>query len=130
MTKRFKDLKNYPRGFKRSGDFNLKEAEILESKGCLFLELEKKEIKPKTKEEISFIKVCFGEKSPQTLAEKVWSKYKKQITKKKIYTLSISSNYLISEKDIFSSKTKYSSSELSTESKISKSDLKNHLDNI
>ncbi|MDR0806367.1 MAG: DUF413 domain-containing protein [Enterobacteriaceae bacterium] len=88
-THRFFDNKNYPRGFSRHGDFTIKEAQLLESLGYAFNELDLGKREPVTEEEKLFVGVCRGERAPVTDAEKVWSKYLDRIRRpKRFHTLS------------------------------------------
>lgn len=86
---RFFDIKNYPRGFSRHGDFTIKEAQLLEKCGHAFSELETEKRKPATDEEKAFVAVCKGARIPATDHEKTWVKYMVCINKhRRFHTLS------------------------------------------
>ncbi len=86
---RFSDSKNYPRGFSRHGDFSRKEAELLETYGYAFNQLDSGKCKPTNEIEANFIAVCRGECEPHTDEECVWLKYLHMIKspKKKAYMM-------------------------------------------
>ncbi|MCE2573147.1 DUF413 domain-containing protein [Motilimonas eburnea] len=72
----FYDDQSFPYGFKRSGDFTIKEAELLESIGRTLMALAKGEQTPMTDEEKRFVKVAQGEVPAESVVEKVWIKYR------------------------------------------------------
>lgn len=76
-NKPFYDDKSFPYGFKRSGDFTIKESELLESIGRKLMSLAKGEDQPATDEEARFVKVAQGELDPESHVEKTWIKYRK-----------------------------------------------------
>ena len=78
----YSDTKNFPWGFKKSGDFTITEAEILQTHGKVLLTLENKEKAPATQEEKRFIAVCRGEKIASSPVELAWAKYR-SLTEKK-----------------------------------------------
>lgn len=85
MTIAFTDYKHYPHGFRRSGDYSIKEAERLERFGHLFQQLQTGEKKPVGNEEKEFLKQLTG-KSPVTAPEVLaWNKYQKKISESKQY---------------------------------------------
>lgn len=86
---RFFDSKHYPRGFSRHGDFNIKEAQLLERIGSALNELDLGKRQPVTEEEEHFVSVCREECEPVTEIEKVWMKYIARIRRpKRFHTLS------------------------------------------
>ncbi len=70
------DNERFPLGFRRSGDFNVSEADILHRYGLSLRALETGERIALTDEERSFIDVCEGRKVAQTDIEKAWLKYR------------------------------------------------------
>mgnify|MGYP001070397600 FL=1 len=84
----FYDDKHFPRGFKRSGDFTIPEAEILSTYGLRLLQLESKKVTPETETEDKFVFMCQHNLRPETEIERVWAKYKNLITSgKPLFTL-------------------------------------------
>ena len=77
----FDDI-NFPMGFRRSGSFSISEAELLSSYGDTLIKLQNKVLQPELPDEYEFIMVCDGAKEAQTSLEKVWVKYKKEISRK------------------------------------------------
>jgi hypothetical protein len=85
MAATFKDLKNYPHGFQRSGDFSIKEADRIQRYGLLFQQLTVGNKTPETAEEKDFYDQLNGNTaitSPEILA---WHKYLKKISAPKQY---------------------------------------------
>lgn len=86
--RRFFDDKNYPRGFARHGDYTIREAEILETCGLAFNDLENGKRTAVTAEEKHFMAVINGEQEPNSIYVKTWIKYKNLISSsKRVYTL-------------------------------------------
>lgn len=80
MTK-FRDDKRFTRGFKKSGHFSIREAELLEQYGQIFYDLESGR-HPRTQEELSFRELLDGKRLPESDVERVWAKYKALCNKK------------------------------------------------
>ncbi|WKE65337.1 DUF413 domain-containing protein [Gallaecimonas kandeliae] len=86
--KKFFDDLNFPRGFQRSGDFTITEANLLTDKGMGMHELASGQREPMTADEQRFISVCRGEQPASSNEEKVWLKYLNRITQRRhIYTI-------------------------------------------
>ena len=77
----FFDNANYPYGFSRSGDFTIKQANILTKLGRTLLGLSEGSIIAQTPEEIRFVQVCAGEIEAVTEIETLWRHYLNQIDK-------------------------------------------------
>lgn len=91
--KRFFDDKNFPRGFSKSGEFTLSEAEILSLYGDTMLAFEAGQLEPETAEEKHFIKVLKHPNKANTKLEHVWVKYTKLTREpKQFHTLNSTSN--------------------------------------
>jgi len=60
MKKPFNDFKNYPYGFARSGDFSIRESELLAKHGSLIAALMSGELEPESAEEQSLLAVARG----------------------------------------------------------------------
>ncbi|GGA69685.1 hypothetical protein GCM10011369_09180 [Neiella marina] len=73
--KAYYDFVKFPRGFNKTGDFTLKEADLLTLFGHTLVSLEQKQLEPMGSEELHFVEVISGLTEPQTLLEKVWLKY-------------------------------------------------------
>ncbi|TYK65391.1 DUF413 domain-containing protein [Colwellia echini] len=86
--RQFYDDKNYPRGLAKSGDFTLKESQIMEQYGVALRALADQSRAPVTDEEIQFVEVCINQLDPVTPIEKAWVKYQnKTLTPKHFHTL-------------------------------------------
>ncbi|EKE77040.1 hypothetical protein B3C1_02505 [Gallaecimonas xiamenensis 3-C-1] len=86
--KKFFDDLNYPRGFQRSGDFTITEANVLTDKGMGMHLLASGQREPMTSDEQRFVSVCRGEVPASSVEEKVWMKYLNRITQRRhIYTI-------------------------------------------
>ncbi|RUO76839.1 DUF413 domain-containing protein [Pseudidiomarina taiwanensis] len=84
IRKPFNDFKNYPYGFARSGDFSIRESDLLLKHGSLALALMNSEIEPESAEEQSLLAVALGQKAAETPLEKAWSKYLARINRPKV----------------------------------------------
>ncbi|MCC2617331.1 DUF413 domain-containing protein [Aestuariibacter halophilus] len=80
----FSDPKHYPYGFSRSGDFSINESKALSQYGCLIAALVDGVIAPQTDEDKGFIEAAFGQREPQSPAEKAWVKYQQRINRPKL----------------------------------------------
>ena len=69
--KRFYDDTNFPKGFKRSGDFTNKEAELLELHGHAMKNLAEGKTLPCTSDEAQFVEVAKGNIAPSSLLEQI-----------------------------------------------------------
>ncbi len=86
--RKFYDETNYPRGLKRSGDFTLKEADLLEQYGVALKELANGTRLPADDTERQFVNVCQNKIEAQSCVEKAWLKYQnKTLTPKQFHTL-------------------------------------------
>ncbi|MBW8191017.1 DUF413 domain-containing protein [Neiella marina] len=91
LQKRFQDFRNYPYGFSRSGDFSLKESQVLEQYGRLAAALADDLITPETEEEKRLQAVIRSELEPESALERVWMKYQKRINRPHVRALSAKS---------------------------------------
>lgn len=91
--KAFNDFKHYPYGFARSGDFSIRESELLKEYGSLISALMSGDIEPHTNEEQSLLQVALGQKAAETPAEKAWSKYQSRINRPKVGSMYGRSRY-------------------------------------
>ncbi|MFT5760041.1 MAG: hypothetical protein ACI9LM_004825 [Alteromonadaceae bacterium] len=88
VNRNFYDDRNYPRGMKRSGDFTLAEAELLEKYGVALMALSSGSRLPITDEEQHFVDVCRGNTIVGNTIERTWLKYQNIIlTPKQFHTL-------------------------------------------
>ena len=88
VDRNFYDDRNYPRGMKRSGDFTLAEAEVLERYGVALMALSSGNRLPATEEEQHFVDVCRGNTTVANTIERAWLKYQNIIlTPKQFHTL-------------------------------------------
>lgn len=93
IMKAFNDFKNYPYGFARSGDFSIRESELLAKHGSLIAALMSGELEPESAEEQSLLAVARGEKAADTAVEKAWSKYQARINRPKVGSMYGRSRY-------------------------------------
>ncbi|RUO63507.1 DUF413 domain-containing protein [Pseudidiomarina insulisalsae] len=91
--KAFNDFKNYPYGFARSGDFSIRESDLLQQHGSLIAALINGEIEPMSAEEQSLLAVARGEKAAESAVEKAWSKYQARINRPKVGSMYGRSRY-------------------------------------
>jgi uncharacterized protein YifE (UPF0438 family) len=80
----FTDPKNYPYGFSRSGDFSINESRALGQFGSLIAGLVDGVIEAETDEDKGYLAAAFGQKDPETIAERAWVKYQKRINRPKL----------------------------------------------
>ncbi|WP_394388537.1 DUF413 domain-containing protein [Shewanella woodyi] len=71
----FIDNINFPRGFRKSGDFTLAESELLSLYGDTLLGLESGLLAPETIEEEHFVRTLTQPHKAKTKIELVWIKY-------------------------------------------------------
>ncbi|WP_299083940.1 DUF413 domain-containing protein [uncultured Paraglaciecola sp.] len=89
----FSELKRFPYGFKKSGDFSIAEAEVLSIYGQTLHLLAMDTLEPESTEEAHFILVAKGLTPPDTTVERSWLKFiQLTSTKKNFFTLH-SSNF-------------------------------------
>ncbi|GGY88207.1 DUF413 domain-containing protein [Shewanella fodinae] len=74
-TRRFYDDANFPKGFRRCGDFTQKEAELLEAHGVAMKSLADGSLLPRTIDEQRFVDVVKGLQAASSPMEKLWIKY-------------------------------------------------------
>ncbi len=87
-TRNFYDDNNYPRVMARSGDFSMKEAQLIEKYGVVLTELSTGILKPATEDEQHFVDVCRGVANADSELEKAWFKYQNRIlSPKQFHTL-------------------------------------------
>jgi uncharacterized protein len=86
-TKRFYDDANFPKGFKRCGDFTSKEAELLELHGHAMKNLVEGKQLACTPDEDQFIQAAQGNITPTTQFELLWAKYVKLAKGKPFYAV-------------------------------------------
>ncbi|QPG05387.1 DUF413 domain-containing protein [Salinimonas marina] len=83
LKRPFSDLRFYPYGFSRSGDFSISESNLLAQYGTLIAALVDGELIPETAAEQGYIDVALGRKKPGDAIEKVWAKYQQRINRPK-----------------------------------------------
>ena len=86
-NKRFYDDVNFPKGFKRCGDFTNKEAELLEQYGQALKNLSEGTQLPCSPDEDQFVKATQGLMPPTTPIELLWSKYTRLAKGKPFYAV-------------------------------------------
>jgi uncharacterized protein len=85
--KRFNDLQHFPRGLRRSGQFTVAEADILEQCGLVMLELYQGKREPADDVERTFIERVQAGDATGSPHAKVWFKYLKVIGPRRVHRL-------------------------------------------
>lgn len=89
----FFDNRYFPRGFSRSGDFSLKEADLLTRYGALLNDLAQGRMAPATDAQARFLEVVQGQAEATHVLEKLWIKYLGKTTRPAIrYSCATSSD--------------------------------------
>jgi uncharacterized protein YifE (UPF0438 family) len=83
----FYDDANFPRGFNKSGDFNIAESELLTQVGKRLFMLEQAFSKPENDVEEQFFQFCKTQNEGQNRVELLWQKYKKLTKFKPFHSL-------------------------------------------
>jgi len=91
--KSFNDFKNYPYGFARSGDFSIRESDLLTKYGSMITAFMSGELEPENNEEQALLHVALGQKAAETPVEKAWSKYQSRINRPKVGSMYGRSRY-------------------------------------
>lgn len=81
------DNKHFPRGFSRSGEFTIKEAQILEAYGRTMQGLMEQTISPEDEEEKLFLQALANEDDKSSVYANCWRKYMKKTQPRRSYTL-------------------------------------------
>jgi len=79
----FKDPKNYPYGFARSGDFSIRESQCLQQYGRLYAALVDGELAPENQADHHFLATAHGDAEANTPELKAWMKYQTRINRPK-----------------------------------------------
>ncbi|GGW79185.1 DUF413 domain-containing protein [Alteromonas halophila] len=87
LKRLFSDKKHYPYGFSRSGDFSIRESQLLQQYGTVMDAIQRGDLEPSTQEERNCLKVVAGERDPQTPLEKTWMKYQTRIHRPKMASI-------------------------------------------
>lgn len=87
QAERFYDDVHFPRGFSKSGDFTIADAELLSSVGKRLLMLEQGIVTPENQVEEQFVFLCKSEAEGQTKIELLWQKYKRLTRYKPFHSL-------------------------------------------
>lgn len=89
----FYDSRRFPRGFSRSGDFSLKEAELLTRYGALLNDLTQGRMAPANPAQARLVEVTQGQTTAESALEKVWDKYLSKTSRPTIrYSCAMSSS--------------------------------------
>ena len=83
----FYDDINFPRGFNKSGDFTIVEAEILTCVGRRLQMLEQKVCAPVNEIEKQFVQMCKEQCEGRTKVELIWQKYRRLTVYKPFHSL-------------------------------------------
>lgn len=85
--KPFNDFQHFARGIRRSGEFTIKESEMLEKCGTAMMEIYKGTRKPKDKDEKTFLKQLTGNEVITDHNAKVFKKYLQVIQPRHLHRL-------------------------------------------
>lgn len=98
----FRDDKNFPHGFSRSGNFSRNESNLLTQGGRVAMMLASGEMLPSTDAQSQFLEVCRGERTPETEFERVWLKYKNVVARKRnVFSFASSGNLAATEGRVY-----------------------------
>jgi uncharacterized protein YifE (UPF0438 family) len=89
---KFYDSKNYSMSFRRSGDFSIKESDILERCGFVISQLMEGKRAPENPAQEKIIEVIKGSLPGDSVVEKAWLKYMNLIQHPKYVTFLSSTN--------------------------------------
>ena len=96
--KSFRDDKNFPHGFSRSGNFSRNESDLLTRAGAVATAIANGSLEPSSKAQKQLLAVCRGECDPQTEFERVWLKYIDAVGSKRfIFSFASSGNLASNE---------------------------------
>lgn len=84
LQKTFHDPANYPYGFSRSGDFSIKDCELLVRYGTLCKALSEGEVEGETDEDVHLRNVILGKDDAISPVERVWLKYQSRIHRPRV----------------------------------------------
>lgn len=102
LGKSFRDDKNFPHGFSRSGNFSRNESELLTSGGACATALVNAKQEAKTPAQKHLLSVCRGELDAESEFERVWLKYVDYIgTKRCVFSFASTGNLATSEKRVY-----------------------------
>jgi uncharacterized protein YifE (UPF0438 family) len=93
----FYDDVNFPRGFRKSGDFNISESELLTNVGRRLASLESGKSEPQNEIEQAFVDMCQQQTKGETQVELLWQKYKKFTTYRPFHSLNGSAKIATAE---------------------------------
>jgi len=100
--KAFRDDKNFPHGFSRSGNFSRNESELLTSGGACAFALANAKQEAETAAQKHLLAVCRGEVDAESEFEKVWLKYIDFIGRKRcVFSFASTGNLATSEKRVY-----------------------------
>ncbi|EWH08706.1 hypothetical protein DS2_16179 [Catenovulum agarivorans DS-2] len=99
LSRIYDDPKNYPYGFRRSGDFSINEAESLSKYGHLFNALYKGEVEPSDPEDERIMSVMRGDTKPETVNERAWLKYQSRLNRPKLGSLYGNKKQVVADDD-------------------------------
>jgi uncharacterized protein YifE (UPF0438 family) len=84
-SRKFYDDANFPYGFDRSGEFTVKQVQMLTERGCAYQELANGTRAPVTDEEHQFVEFSQGIRMAETDDERTWSRYISVLSKSQKY---------------------------------------------
>ncbi|WAJ69938.1 DUF413 domain-containing protein [Catenovulum adriaticum] len=87
LSRIYDDPKNYPYGFRRSGDFSITESDALSRYGCLLNALYKGEIDPSDEQDHRFLSIMRGDTQATKTEELAWLKYQSRLNRPKLGSL-------------------------------------------
>lgn len=101
--KPFVDPANFPRGFRKSGDFSIAESDLLTTYGATLLGLEMNELQPVSEQEQQFVAFIAEQGEGQNQIQKAWAKYIKLARKKRNFYTLYSSSFKSDDSEVYDS---------------------------
>jgi hypothetical protein len=98
-SKPFFDDKNFPRGFSKSGEFTINEANILTTYGAQLKALQDGIVAPSTNEQKRFLLAISGEVPVETPLEKAWLRYCDKVNRPRRMVSAFGSTIVAEEAD-------------------------------
>ncbi len=100
--KSFRDDKNFPHGFSRSGNFSRNESDLLTRAGAVASELVNGTLQPKSKAQKQLLAVCRGARDASSEFERVWLKYVEAVGSKRcVFSFASTGNLASNESRVY-----------------------------
>lgn len=100
--KSFRDDKNFPHGFSRSGNFSRNESDLLTRGGSTASALVEGKLDATSPAQAQLLSVCRGERDAETEFERVWLKYVDAVGSKRcVFSFASTGNLASSEARVY-----------------------------